>query len=78
MVHRLMERLQELKAAGLTSLNLIATWVQRKIGPLQRRPSLMCEYMGMKDPQRHDSSRFMSIEQFTLRMKQVTVHPAPE
>ena len=34
MVHRLMKRLQDLKAAGLTGLNLIATWVQRKIAPL--------------------------------------------
>ena len=78
MVHRLMERLQELKAAGLTGLNLVATWVQRKITPLQRRPSLMCEYTGMKDPQRHGSSRFVSIEKFTLWMKRVTVHPTPE
>ena len=78
MVHRLMGRLQELKADGLTGLNLIATCVQRKIVPLQLRPSQMCEYTRMKDPQRHDSSRFASIEQFTLRMKRVTVHPSPE
>ena len=73
-----MGRLQDLKDARLTGLNLIATLVQRKIVPLQHRPSLMCEYTGMKDPQRHDSSRFASIEQFTLRMKRVTIHPAPE
>ena len=78
MVHRLMGRLQELKAAGLTGLNLIDTWMQRKIAPLQRRPSLMCEYTGLKDQQRHDPSRFALIELFTLRMKCVTVYPAPE
>ena len=67
-----------MKAAGLTGLNLIATWVQRKIAPVQLRPSLICEYKGLKDPQRHDPSRFESIEQFTLRMRCVTVHPMPE
>ena len=45
-MHQLMEQLQELKVTGLTGLNLIATWVQRKIAPLQRHPSLICEYRG--------------------------------
>ena len=62
----------------MTGLNLIATWVLRKIAPLQRHPSLMCEYKGLKDLQRHDPSRFASIELFTLRMKRVIVHPVPE
>ena len=34
MVRRLMARLQELKNGGLTGLNLVATWVKRKIAPL--------------------------------------------
>ena len=43
MVRQLMQRLQDLKAAGLNGLNLIATWVQTKIRPLQHRPLLICE-----------------------------------
>ena len=38
----------------------------------------MCEYTGLKDPQRHDPSRFQTVEQFTHRMKRITIHPAPE
>ena len=51
-VELLQVRLDVLMEAGLTGLNMVATFVQRRIVPLQDRPTLMHEYTGIHDPSR--------------------------
>lgn len=43
------EAVAELKAARLTGEQIFKTWVERRIQPLQARPTRMWEYQGVED-----------------------------
>ena len=53
----------ELMEGGLTVLSLVPTFVRRRIAPLQQRPSLMHEDMGLEDTSRLNRLTW-SVEDF--------------
>ena len=56
---------------GLTGLNLVATFVQRRIAPLQDRPTLMHEYTSIHDPWRLSQLTWKS-EDFIAQIGRLT------
>jgi hypothetical protein len=63
-------RISKLVFSGLTGADIIHCWISRRIQPLQYRPSLMCEYSGVDDPQRY-SKEELSAEEIELRIRNI-------
>jgi hypothetical protein len=63
-------RISKLVFSGLTGADTIHCWISRRIQPLQHRPSLMCEYSGVGDPQRY-SKEELSAEEIELRIRNI-------
>jgi hypothetical protein len=70
-VERLLERVKELQAQGLTGVDLIVTWLDRRIQPLQAREHPMWEYSGVSDSTRGNAEE-LSNEVFMERLKSLT------
>ncbi|WP_223699832.1 hypothetical protein, partial [Escherichia coli] len=47
-----MQQITKLKALGLTGINVAASFLKRRVQPLQKRAHPGSEYRGLKDPSR--------------------------
>jgi hypothetical protein len=63
-------RISKLVFSGLTGADTIHCWISRRIQPLQYRPTLMCEYSRIDDPQRY-SKEELSAEEIENRIRNI-------
>jgi hypothetical protein len=63
-------QISKLVFSRLTGADTIYCWISRRIQPLQYRPSLMCEYSGIDDPQLY-SKEELSAEEIELRIRNI-------
>ena len=66
-----MERIAELMGEGLTAADLVATWLNRRVLPLQRRCHRICDMSGRRDPSRISIFQ-MDMADFLQRMHLIT------
>ena len=66
-----MREIVRLKKNGLDAMDFIATFVTRRIQPLQPRARGMWTYTGLDD-ETHSSKSEMQTEEFEFRMKIIT------
>ena len=55
----------------LTGIQLICTFLKRRVQPLQARPQAMWMYAGLQDPSR-TSAEEISVEELEMRVRQIT------
>lgn len=67
----IMREVVRMKKNGLDAMDLIATYVSRRIQPLQARPRGMWTYTGSSDTLRYSNVE-MQTEEFETRMKVIT------
>jgi hypothetical protein len=70
-VKLVLDRLGDLLAMGFTADHLIATFLDRRVSPLQKRPHKICHMSGRFDPCRH-STILLSKEEVQLRAKAIS------
>jgi hypothetical protein len=63
-------RISKLVFSRLTGADTIHYWISRRIQPIQYRPTLMCEYSGIDDPQ-HYSKEDLSAEEIENRIRNI-------
>jgi hypothetical protein len=54
-VQKVERRLEGLNTLGLSADDLVATFISRRVSPLQKRPHKMCQMSGPFDPCRHST-----------------------
>jgi hypothetical protein len=64
------QQILKLVFSGLTGADTIHCWVSRQIQPLQYRPTLMCGYSGVDDPQCH-SKEELSAEEIEFQIHSI-------
>lgn len=67
-----MHQIQELQEEGLTGVDLIKTWLTRRIFPLRSRDHPMWQYTGVSDSTRI-LPREHNAEQIFLKLKNLTM-----
>src|SRR3954466_9093869 len=70
-------RVAQLEQEGLLPTDLLATWIQVRILPLQRRVHRICDMSNARDPTRICTRR-MKIEELCARQKVLTSSKIPE
>jgi hypothetical protein len=63
-------QISKLVFSGLTGVDTIHCWVSRRIQPLQYRPSLLCDYSGIDDPQRYTKEK-LSFEEIECHIRNI-------
>jgi hypothetical protein len=66
----LSRRISKLYFDGLTGMDTIHCWISWWIQPLQYRPSLMCQYSGINDPQRYNKEA-LAPEEIERRIRDI-------
>src|SRR4051812_9752573 len=70
------QRVAELERAGLLPTDLVATWIQVRILPLQRRVHHICDMSNHRDPTRL-CTRLLKVEDLCSRVKMLMASPLP-
>src|SRR3954465_3125520 len=70
------KRVAELERGGLLPTDLVATWIQVRVLPLQRRVHRICDMSNHRDPTRICTRR-VKVEDLVARVKLLTASPLP-
>jgi hypothetical protein len=65
-----LRQISKLVFSGLIGVDTIHCWISWRIQPLQYRPTLMCEYSGIDDPQLY-SKEELSSEEIEHRIRNI-------